>query len=378
LQHFTAAVAVAIIAERTEHPRWGPTALRLALQQRPELQGERLPSRATMGRYLHQFPAYRRPHVAVVVCASERPPQPPHVHARGQIDFKEDIRLADGTPITLHTIRDPAAGACLAARITVGPPGRSRRPRVTVADLMATCRWAFAHWGTLPEAIQTDNEPVFVGDTGDLFPGQYTQWLVGLGIEHVTIRPATPTDNAEVERCHQTLYNYVFAGQLHRSATELQQALDRAVDQLTLHMPSFAADCANRPPALAHPELYLPLRPWRPEWELAHFDLQRLARYLAARAWVRRVGKNGQVCIGGHHRYYSVGRAHACEDVLVCFDPTDFTYVFFALPNHNLAVIGAELACTPARYLTAAAITGLADPHHRLPPQQLPLPFAHG
>ena len=64
---------------------------------------------------------------------------------------------------------------------------------MTVADLMATCRWAFAHWGTLPEAIQTDNEPVFVGDTGDLFPGQYTQWLVGLGIEHVTIRPATPS-----------------------------------------------------------------------------------------------------------------------------------------------------------------------------------------
>jgi transposase InsO family protein len=293
------------------------------------------------------------------------------VHARWQIDFKEDIRLADGTPITLHTIRDPVAGACLAARITVGPRRSGRRPRVTVAELMATCRWAFAHWGTLPEAIQTDNEPVFVGDTDDSHPGQFTLWLTGLGIEHVTIRPATPTDNAEVERCHQTLYNYVFAGQLHRSPAELQQALDQAVDYLALHMPSHASDCADRPPAVAHPELLAHPRPWRPECELAGFDLQRIARYLAPRAWVRRVGKNGQVCIGGHHHYYSVGRRHAQQHVLVCFDPDDFTYVFFALPNHNLSTVGDELCRRPARFITAARITGLADPNHPLPLQQL-------
>lgn len=375
LQHFAPTIAAALIAERTEHPRWGPTALRLALQHRPELQGERLPSRPTIGRYLHQFPEYRRAAVAVALCASERPPQPTHVHARWQIDFKEDIRLADGTPITLHTIRDPVAGACLAARITVGPHGSGRRPRVTVAELMATCRWTFAHWGSVPEAVQTDNEPVFVGDTGDSYPGGFTQWLAGLGVAHVTIRPATPTDNAEVERCHQTIYNYVFAGQLHHTPAELQAALDQAIDVLAREMPSHASDCANRPPAVAHPELYVPLRPWRPEWELASFDLGRVAHLLASRAWVRRVSKTGQLCIGGHHRYYSVGRAHAGEHVLVCFDPDDFTYVFFALPHHNLAVIGAELGRKPARYLTAAAITRLADPQHPLPPQQLPLLF---
>jgi hypothetical protein len=51
--------------------------------------------------------------------------------------------------------------------------------------------------------------------------------------------------------------------------------------------------------------------------------------YLATFTWKRKVGKNGQICLGGHHRYYLFGRAHARKEILIRFDPLDRCFVFF-------------------------------------------------
>lgn len=51
-------------------------------------------------------------------------------------------------------------------------------------------------------------------------------WLKGLNIDYLVIRSGRPTDNAEVERCHRTLNDYVIQGQEHLGAVFLQVALD--------------------------------------------------------------------------------------------------------------------------------------------------------
>ena len=76
--------------------------------------------------------------------------------------------------------------------------------KLTLAEIQATLRTAFAQWG-LPLEIQTDREVVYVGSADTNFPSAFTLWLTGLGIQHVVSRSRRPTDQAQVERNHRTL-----------------------------------------------------------------------------------------------------------------------------------------------------------------------------
>jgi transposase InsO family protein len=359
LSQFEPVVRATILEMRHAHPRWGPATIGVMLRQESALAGVEVPSRASIGRYLHSFREYRRrPRLRI---HSEQPAKPSRVHEVWQIDFKTGIALGDGTLVNLHTVRDEVGEACLLARLTPAgmTDGHSGAQHVSVPELQATLRQAFAEWGTLPEKIQTDNEAVFTGYTKDNFPGQLTLWLCGLGIEHSTIRPRRPTDNAEVERCHQTINNFAIVGRQHLSRAQLQTELNQAVEQLLFLFPSQADGCHGQTPAVAHPELLTRPRPWLPERELACFDLQRIDYFMATMTWRRRVGKTGQICLGGHHRYYSVGRAYAQQDVFVRFDPADRTYVFFLPAADAPHRPGPEVGRQPARFLTATDITGL-------------------
>lgn len=165
-----------------------------------------------------------------------------------------------------------------------------------------------------------------------------------------------------MERCHRTVYAYGLAGQLHLPVPQLQQQLEQRVHELTFRLPSHAHGCHGLPPARAHPELLSKPRPFRPEQELDLFSLDRIDAFLASFTWRRKVGKTGQICIGGHHRYYTVGRAYARKYVLVRFDPTDRHFVFYpdeALLDGELPT-GEELGRRPARYLTVPDLTGLS------------------
>ena len=61
LSRFDPKVRYALLRLRLEHPRWGPRSLRHALRKRASLRGLRLPQAAQIGRYLHQWPRFRRP-----------------------------------------------------------------------------------------------------------------------------------------------------------------------------------------------------------------------------------------------------------------------------------------------------------------------------
>jgi transposase InsO family protein len=368
LSRFDPLVRYCILRLRLENPRWGPDSIREHLKKRKSLRGLALPSRASIGRYLHQWPRFRRPQKEKL--KSERPKEATEVHQRWQMDFKVEIALDNGTLVTLYTVRDPVGAVCPGA--FVFPTGQvgQKGSKVTLERTRSALRTCFARWGTLPDEIQTDGEPALVGKAQDSFPSVFTLWLKGLGIEHLVIRPGRPTDNAQVERCHRTLNDYAIVGHTDADVEELQDILDQAVYELTYELPSRAKGCGGRAPIVAHPELLQPRRPFQPEHELAHFDLRRVDTYLATFTWERKVGKTGQITLGGRHQSYTVGRLYAGQQVMVRFDPTDRHFFFYDPDNPD-----EEIGRRPARDLDVADLTGLATWPEGLGPQQLPLPL---
>ena len=120
------------------------------------------------------------------------------------------IALNNGSQTNLHTVRDPVGEACIGASVFLaGKVGRKAK-KVTLEQVQSVLRTCFARWGTLPDEVQTDGESVLIGQPQDSFPSIFTLWLKGLGIEHLVIRSGRPTDNAEVERCHRTLHDYLY------------------------------------------------------------------------------------------------------------------------------------------------------------------------
>lgn len=365
LQRFSGLVRYCILRIRLGHPRWGPNRIQAGLGKRTSLRGARLPSEASIGRYLHQWSRFQRmPKKAPAV----RPLQPSRVHQRWQIDFKVGIQLAEGKQVDLHSVRDPLGEAYIGVCLYPTEEVTLRTKRVPMESVRATLRTCFRSWHTLPEEVQTDHESTLVTSRRDGFPLLFTLWLQGLGIQHLTIRPGKPTDNAEVERCHRTVYEYAVVGNEDQPLPQLQPILEQARFELNFELPSRAEGCAGKPPIQAHPELLQPHRPFEPEQELVYFDLQRVDAYLATFTWKRKVGKQGQIGLGGHHRYYLVGRAFARREILVRFDPTDRSFVFFepTFPDK-------EIGRRPARHLEVEDITGLTSWPQGLVPQQLPL-----
>lgn len=59
LSQFSDEVKAAILTLREAHCRWGPASIRLHLEKDSHLAGHKLPSRASIGRYLHSFEKYR-------------------------------------------------------------------------------------------------------------------------------------------------------------------------------------------------------------------------------------------------------------------------------------------------------------------------------
>lgn len=364
LMRFSPLVRYAILHLKLTHPHWGPQRLRYQLQRRPTLVGQRIPSVTQIGRYVHQWVCFRRP------VKRSRLPSPPitrptHVHQCWQVDFKLGIALADGTQVNLHTVHDPVGEVCIAANATpAGAVGRQAQ-RVRLEELQTTLRLGFCQWGTLPEEIQTDNEALFTGNPTERFPSRFALWLIGLGIHHHTIRPSKPTDNAEVERNHRTIMDYVISDEALASYPSFQRHLAQAWHDLAFDLPSYAACCAGKPPVVAHPDLLQPPHPYQPGQECALFDLQRVDHFLAQFTWQRRVAASGQISLGGQHHYYSVGRTYAQQLVWIHFDPADRHFVFFADASATQC-----LARRQARHLSVVDLTGLSPQ-----PVQLSLPL---
>jgi hypothetical protein len=364
LREFDPLVRYVILRLKREHPRWGPRTIRHHLTKRPSLGGMGLPSPASIGRYLHQWPCLWRQRVPKIPRPSYPPPQ--RVHEVWQMDFKVAIPYGDQW-LHLHTVRDPVSSVYIGAFLFVVPCASSQ---VSFEQVRLTLRQCFQQWGTLPERIQTDGEASLVNlhHVQSPFPTPFILWLTGLGIAHVVIHRVT--QNAEVERCHRSLWDYVLSGSRLPPMPERQTLLDQALYELNHELSSRAHGCNGYPPLTAHPEALCPPRPYRRDHELQLFDVRKVEAYLSNRTWQRQITANGTVQLGGQANRYSVGRAYARQTVTVHFDATDRHFVFSSTAEPPVI-----LRRLPAKHLTAADLTGLTDGSASLGPQQLALPY---
>jgi len=118
------------------------------------------------------------------------------------------------------------------------------------------CR-CFEQWG-LPKSIKVDNGQPF-GDPQRCSVPVLGLWLIGLGIQVIWNRPATPKDNAKVERMQATSSRWVEIEQCV-SCTELQSRLDKAARVQTEQYP--LRRMSNKSRKELYPALYSNSRTW--------------------------------------------------------------------------------------------------------------------
>jgi hypothetical protein len=349
LSQFDPAVAEQAVYWKQRYPKRGPTRILALLHTDPVLDGLALPQRSTLASFYHtQHPDLLQPH-------QPRPPAPPQAHAvheLWQIDSKEGLHLADGTIATVWTVREPVAYVYLAAYAHAVQTERGWR-KLSLREIQADLRRVFTAYG-LPHGLQTDREAVYGRPAAEAFPTLFSLWLAGLGIEHHSIRPHRPTDQAEVERQHRTIFDWLTEPEPSPHLLALQTGLAQALGQHNGSLPSTAGDCHGRPPLDAHPEVLHPLRPYQPTVELDLFDLAHVDRFLARFTWSYQVSKVGQFRIADQQ--YSVGQPYAGQRIDVRFDPGTRHFRFCD------GQTGREIKSSPARGLDTATITGLEVP----------------
>jgi transposase InsO family protein len=297
-----------------------------------------------------------------------RPPKPQkarHVHEIWQIDGKEAIRLADGTIATVLDVREPVACISLGAFAHSVKTKKAWR-KLNLREIQADLRQLFTKWG-LPKGIQTDRESVYGSLPTEAFPTLFTLWLVGLGIQHHLSRPAQPTDQAHVERNHQTIFYWMETPYPWPNLSSLQAKLDEACYMHNEVLPSRARDCNGGVPIEVHPEVCNPRRPYHPGIELTLFDLARVDDFLSRFSWSYKVSKMGQFRIAKQR--YSLGQAVANQYIDARFEPDGRQFAFYDGRKGKL------VKRCPAKGLDVAIITGLDIPPSP-PPGPIQLSFA--
>lgn len=300
-----------------QHPRWGGRRVWTELHTDPRLRDQSVPSPSLLNALFHTHGLTQPRRSPALTAPTPSPPIPTAGHVVWQLDAQEGVGLADNHRVTICTIRDPYGAAFIASQVVdVTTEHGYRKP--TWQEVQAILRQAFSEWHTLPDVLQTDNDPAVWGGRADAFPTLLTLWLIGLGIEPRHIRPHRPTDQGAVERSHRTLADFTSDETARANAAALQHALDHERLQHNAAFPSRASDCSGRTPLQAHPELLIPRRMYTPTHEATLFKLGRVDAYLAQGRFERKVSCVGQITLG--HHVYGVGQGWAGQRVRVHLD----------------------------------------------------------
>jgi len=357
---------------KRQHPTWGAAYIRKKMSERASWHGQPLPDATSLWRYWRSFGdrlwPQRRP-------AEAKLPQAEVAHGVWQMDAKESVPVAGVGVVTIHQARDEFGRATVMHRVHPAGAPEQRVVKLTSEQVQQDCRLAFSQWG-LPDAIQTDRAPIFRDKDATPYPTRLTLWWLGLGIEQRLIPRRTPKRNGTVERSHRTLDERTLRDREFAGAADLQQQVDADWFELNAECPSRAKGCHGQPPLVAHPELLIPRRPYRPEWETTLFDLTRIETYLAQQSWLRLVSQVGQVSLGGYR--YGLGVAWAGQTVSIHFEAAAREFVFTQLrPERKRGLPQPELAPIrlAAQGVRIEELTGLPVALAELPTRQLMFPL---
>jgi hypothetical protein len=310
LSSFHPRVKYVLLRLKRQHRGWGVDKLRLELTRRPSLLGLPLPQRSALAAYLAQFGArLRRPRRH----PTQRPPASPPTTLTApqqcwQVDVKGDAAVPGcGLRIAPFLVCDSVSSTPLGGQVHA-IRGRGNRTGLGMRDVQADLRALFTRWG-MPDALRVDRDPLFVGSSRLEWPGTLLLWLIGLDVQPIINRAYRPTDNAIVERNHQTWQAHVLEGPAYASLDAVQVATEQAFADRRAQLPTRHAGCARRPFLAAFPTLLTPRRPYHPAEEGQLFDLARVDAYLAGGVWIWWTVY--PIAQGGHPKWTRQGAAPA-------------------------------------------------------------------
>jgi hypothetical protein len=371
LSLFPIEVRQASVRLKREHKRWGANRVLLEMCNDPTLSGLPLPSRSRLYVYFRQ----QCPDCLNLWTKHIKVPAPAvaaAVHEVWQVDHQEGHPLRDGSIATVCNIRDPYGAAMIASQ-AFSVKTKLHWRKLTWEEVRQVLRMGFTEWKTLPDSVLTDNEMGLGGNPNDPFPSWLSLYLAGLGIKHNFIRSHQPTDQPQVERNHRTLDGFTEDKHSRQDLSCFQQSLDQERYLYNHQFPSRASDCDGLPPLQAHPALLLPRRPYQPEWEVLMFDLQRVYDFLATFSFDRKVNRNGQVTLKGHH--YTVGLAHKGKTIQVRLDAYTQEWMFLEQDGQGQEQVLSRRKLFGIDFETLTGLEKLED-LSTLPPVQLTLPLA--
>jgi transposase-like protein len=358
LGSFPSEVREAIRQMRRAHPGWGPLTIRIELERDLRFAGKKLPSRSRIAAFLKQED-FTRPYQRHSELPQPQGGDPQRPHEEWEMDAQGVIKVPNLGSVSLINIGD------VFSRLKVDsfPCLGTSKPNTLHYQLVL--RRGFLRYG-LSERLDLDHDSVFYDNScASPFPTTLHLWLIALGVEVRFGREGCATDHAFIERTHQTITQQAIAGQEFADDPALQKALDDRLDFLNGHFPT--RSLGGQPPLVAHPEAQHSGRPYRPEWEEAMLDLQRVYDYLAQGRWFRRVSPKGQFSLGAYR--YGLGKAFARQTLEITFDPETKEFVC-------LSEDGSQTVRVPAQGLTKAELMGELGPLIALPAYQLSLPFS--
>ena len=322
LGSFSAEISKTIRRWRTENPGWGPVTLLAELKRHRKFEGTKLPSRATLARFLTEQklvvgkePAVDLPKSRTVKAGS--------AHQVWEMDARGYEYIPDVGMVSLINLNDRFSHTrLLSYPCWLGQTRVERHARTE--DYQASLRLAFMEWG-LPEIIQVDHESVFYDNTSrSPFPTRFHLWLVALGLSLTLIRTGQPKDQAMTERSHQLWYRQVVLGHTFADWSTLHAALEKRRSFLNYNLPCRSLD--NPPPLVAHPDATHSGIPYHLELEAERLDLDRVYDYLAQGRWFRRISQNGTLSLG--RQIYSLGVKWKRQQADITFDSDTHHFLF--------------------------------------------------
>jgi transposase InsO family protein len=326
LAHSPTRLKLRLVRLKRSHRGWGVDKLRLELCRAPSLQHVRIPHRSALAAYLARFGArLRQPRRHPTQRPAVPPQAPPSApHQCWQADIKGDEAVGGcNLRVAPFLVCDSASGAPLGGQVHA-IRSRGNRRGLGMREVQADLRVLFTRWG-LPDTLRLDRDPLFVGSARLEWPGTLLLWLIGLGVQPIINRAYRPTDNAIVERNHQTWYAHVLDGVAYPSLAAIQSATEQAFADRREQLPSRHVGCAGRPFLVAFPALQTARRAYRAADETQLFDLPRVDGYLAEWRWRRTVDVRGQISLA--NRNYRVGGKYQGQSISVQFDPASRTFV---------------------------------------------------
>lgn len=205
-------------------------------------------------------------------------------------------------------------------------------------------RKAFGQVG-LPVAIQTDRGTLFwESNIKSPFPTPLHLWLIGLGVEFQHARSFRPTDQAIVERTHQTIHKQLKRRTEYNSIEALNDLAQIRMDKLNKKIP---CSTIGKPPLAQYPHAQHSGRNFCPAREAEHFDVQRVKSLLSNMEWFRRASSVKTFSLGRKIYYHKNLPTQA--QIRITFDPITL--------NLNCYNDKELLACLPIKGISYAELT---------------------